>query len=140
MINLILASHGDLANGMKNSLKMLCGDVADSLKTVSLAESDSTEGFRERLLQNIESEVENVIVIDIPGGTPGNQSLLLSNELENVHVVSFLNSPLVLELLFTRDSAGNVEDYINNALNSCKNSLGYLSTQLDPQDDDIDLL
>lgn len=112
MINIILACHGKLASGIKNSLKILLGDESKYINTAELFEDTETESYYKTLEDKLifNKNVINVIVIDLPGGTPSNQALVLSVNYQNVEVISTINLPLIIELLLSREEINNKKD------------------------------
>ena len=51
-------------------------------------------------------ECEGVLVFcDLLGGTPFNQSMLISQDVDNVEVVAGTNLPMLIELVMTRSFA-----------------------------------
>lgn len=115
MINIILASHGSLAEGMVDSVSMLYGKP-ECFHSVCLRAEDVAEAFGERIESLLDLNVDNIILTDILGGTPFNQGMLLSERYSNVRVVAGMNLGMILELLMQREvlSLSDCVDYIVN--------------------------
>ena len=105
MIGIIIISHGILADGLLESSKMLCGEN-ESVISVKLEPTDSPDMLRENLKAAID-EVDGgkgiLILADIPGGTPANQSVFLQNHRDDIEVITGVNLPLLVEAIMIRD-------------------------------------
>lgn len=122
-MKLILVSHEGVASGIKKSVDMITGDV-ENIEIVELTEKNGVTGFTEQLASKMkklsESNSEYIIIADLKGGTPFNQSMLAiyENDLVNiVNLISGLNLPLVLEALFTPEiDASNIVELGKNSI------------------------
>lgn len=96
----ILASHGDFSKGLKDSLKMILGGMADQIRDYSLYPGENASDFRENLEEEIKgcSDTEYVILTDVFGGSVCNALMTLS-AYENVKVFAGMNFSLAAELL-----------------------------------------
>lgn len=107
MLNIILVSHGKIAEAMISSAEMIIGQIPN-LFAVELAEEDSPNVFSDRIVEVLESnqtEKGTLIFADLPGATPFNESASLANENKNITVVSGLNLPMLLEAVIQRDNS-----------------------------------
>lgn len=55
---IVLASHGNLAEGMKNSLQVILGSEADSVTTFCLTRQNDIEDFKISLLSSAKNNRE----------------------------------------------------------------------------------
>ena len=70
MAKIILASHGGLSKGMKDSVSMIVGDLAKDIETYSLLPGENPEDFYQEVLNEAkESEEQFLILCDIKGGS-----------------------------------------------------------------------
>ena len=137
MINIILASHGSLAEGMVDSVSMLCGKP-ECFHNICLRAEDVAEVFGERIESLLDLNVDNIILTDILGGTPFNQGMLLSEKYSNVRVVAGMNLGMILELLMQREIL-SLSDCVDHIVNVGKDSV--ISPSLDEsEEDDMDEL
>ena len=115
MVGIVLASHGLLAEGMKNAAEMLFGDVSQ-MACVSLQPGQSPEEYQEELAfaaQSVDSGDGAIILCDIIGGTPSNRAAFLMSKYQ---VISGINLALVLELLGQRlDNSVDIPMLVRNA-------------------------
>lgn len=111
MLNIILVSHGKLAQAMISSAEMIVGQIPN-LFAVELAEADAPEAISARMAEIIESnqaEEGTLILVDLPGATPFNEAASFAYENSSVSVVSGLNLPMLLEAVLQRDSSSLIE-------------------------------
>ena len=70
MAKIILASHGGLSKGMKDSVSMIVGDLAKDIETYSLLPGQNPEDFYQEVLKEAkECEEQILILCDIKGGS-----------------------------------------------------------------------
>lgn len=106
-MELLLVSHKGIASGIKTAAAMTIGDVADSIQVIELTAEDGIDVFTEQLdaclLSWLKDGRKGLILADLKGGTPYNRAeMLLSqhNFKEQAKVISGMNFPLVLDVLF----------------------------------------
>ena len=96
MAKIILASHGGLSKGMKDSVSMIVGDLAKDIETYSLLPGQNPEDFYQEVLKEAkECEEQILILCDIKGGSV-HTALSKLAVLDNVMVFSGMNMGLVL--------------------------------------------
>ncbi|MFR8367792.1 MAG: PTS sugar transporter subunit IIA, partial [Faecalibacillus intestinalis] len=97
MAKIILASHGGLSKGMKDSVSMIVGDLAKDIETYSLLPGQNPEDFYQEVLKEAkECEEQILILCDIKGGSV-HTALSKLAVLDNVMVFSGMNMGLVLD-------------------------------------------
>ena len=108
MTGIILASHGGLAEGVKQSAGMVFGPQED-LVAVTLLPEDGPDSFRAKLeaaVNTLSNKEEVLFLVDLLGGTPFNQSVLLSTKLsQECRVFTGTNLPFLLTILFDREDS-----------------------------------
>ncbi len=99
MNQIILASHGGLAEGARDTLSMVLGDVPN-VHVVSLARDDMEPVTREfeRLLDSFDSDDAVYICTDMLGSSVNNAAVELMHRRGSCTVISGMNMPLVLAL------------------------------------------
>jgi PTS system mannose-specific IIA component len=106
MIGIVLAAHGPLPNALIESAKMILGDV-EQVFSLSLMPDDNLDGLVERMqttAANADTGDGVLILLDLFGGTPSNAATLLTQQMRDVHAVSGVNVPMLLETLMARRS------------------------------------
>lgn len=103
MFQLLLVSHGDLAESMLKSAEMIVGPQPE-IKTLCLYPEDTPEGFREKVNSILEEwKGEDIMVLsDIRSGTPFNASASLMQNHKFRHI-SGINLGMLIEALIDRD-------------------------------------
>ena len=97
MAKIILASHGGLSKGMKDSVSMIVGDLATDIETYSLLPGQNPEDFYQEVLKEAKESDEQILILcDIKGGSV-HTALSKLAVLENVMVFSGMNMGLVLD-------------------------------------------
>ncbi|MBE6103632.1 MAG: PTS sugar transporter subunit IIA [Erysipelotrichaceae bacterium] len=104
MQSILLISHGEMANGVKNALTMFFGKDIPQLESLALKPELGAEEFGEQIrtkLKELESDEGTVIFADLLGGTPFNQAALLLND--KTDLIVGVNLPMLMEFLATRE-------------------------------------
>lgn len=55
-----------------------------------------------------ECEEGVIVFVDLLGGTPFNQSMMIANDVDKLEIVTGSNLPMIIELLFARNGATDV--------------------------------
>ena len=105
MKNIILVSHGLLAEGVKSSLEMIAGKQPN-LYTISLTPDSDNLQFGEEL-ENMMGTLsgKTIIIADLLGGTPANVSLQKYMDNPDVEIMSGLSLPVALQCVLGGDRA-----------------------------------
>lgn len=113
MHNIILISHGSMAEGVKASLEMIVGKQ-DHVHVVALTPDGDNRQFEEELLKKMKAlNGSSLIIADLLGGTPCNVALSNYLESENVEIIAGMSLPLVIEA--TLNSTATVKELIQAA-------------------------
>ena len=113
MQNIILISHGSMAEGVKASLEMIVGKQ-DHVHVVALTPDGVNRQFEEELLKKMKAlNGSSLIIADLLGGTPCNVALSNYLESENVEIIAGMSLPLVIEA--TLNSTATVKELIQAA-------------------------
>lgn len=118
MIGLIITGHGQFAEGIHDATEMIAGKQENYKKVLFLEGMDLT-ALQDELKENIDSLLSTnqgvVILTDLKGGTPFNNSMLLSTAYENVEVISGTNLPISIEASMhsqIKEDAKELADYL----------------------------
>lgn len=100
MYSIIVMSHGDMANGLKDTMMMILGEQED-IYFISFTPSDSIEDFRKRvnvIYHSIDEDRQVLFLTDLYGGTPNHVATAMKiAEPSRVEVLSGVNMPLLME-------------------------------------------
>lgn len=123
MYKILIVSHSELSKGLVEATKMILGD-ADGIDHIILDES-GIDVFSKKLDEKVKSITENneslLILTDIFGGTPFNQSMIKSQQYENVRVISGVNLQMVIESVMNRSN--DIDEAVENIISSTKESI-----------------
>lgn len=117
MRGIVLISHGRFAEGIKESLEMLCGQCPQVF-TVCLDSSESPNEFSNRLLNAYKQAYQygNVLVFcDVIGGTPCNLALQQLLEEQGAMLVAGMNLPMLMTAVL---QDVNIEQLVKEGQNS----------------------
>ena len=99
MNQIILASHGGLAEGARDTLSMVLGDVSN-VHVVTLARDDKEPISKEveRLVASFDANDAVYVCTDMLGSSVNNSVVELMNNGAKITVISGMNMPLMLSL------------------------------------------
>ena len=110
MNRIILASHGGLSAGMKDTVQMILGELPNLYALATLR--DETEPITvaaRRLLDGFAAEDAVYIVTDVMGGSVNNEFTLVAQSRPGMHLVTNMNLPLLIQLLFAEEGRDTAE-------------------------------
>lgn len=111
MVGFILTGHGQFSNGIKSALDMVAGDQPAFQIVPFEGSQAATYGDDLRAaITSMRAECEEgvIVFVDLLGGTPFNQSMMIAADVDKVEIVTGTNLPLLIELLFARNGATDV--------------------------------
>ena len=122
MFNIILASHGNMAEGMLDSIKLFFGDEIDKISALCIHAGDDPVEFDHQITSEIKkmgNENGTLIFVDMFGGTPGKRSAMIlkdSGLASSIKVITGMNFTMLLEVMGLREGLNNIKDLDINAL------------------------
>ncbi len=126
MVGIILASHGEFANGILQSGSMIFGDQ-DNVQAVVLKPSEGPNDIRSKMenaIASFENKDEILFLVDLWGGTPFNQaSALISEHNGNWALVAGLNLPMLIEAYAARLSMDKASDIVKHILGESRSGI-----------------
>lgn len=117
MRKILLASHGKLAAGMKNSLEMVVGEQKSiSALCAYVDDAPDPRDVFEREISQMAPGDELIIVTDVLGGSVNNEASQF-NGLPGVYVVTGMNLAFVLNLAIgtERSADGLIDECVAGA-------------------------
>lgn len=134
MVGIILASHGDFANGILQSASMIFGEQ-DNVRVVTLKPSDGPEDIRHKMeeaITSFENSDEILFLVDLWGGTPFNQasSLVMQNDKKRA-MVTGLNLPMLIEAYAARLSMDKASEIASHILEEGRGGIKTIPENLD---------
>ena len=135
MRKIVLASHGMLAAGMKNSLEMIAG--AQPQVDVLCAYTDEVPDLRmalKAIIEGLGPEDELVLVTDVLGGSVNTEVSQL-RDLPRVYVMTGMNLGLVLSLALA--DGDDTEAVIDECLENARAQMVRIEPDEDEEDEDF---
>lgn len=100
MVGAVVITHGRLAEALVEAAEAITGKM-EKVKTVSVANTDSTDGIRgvvSAAIKEVDSGNGVVVFTDMFGGTPTNIALSLMNS-GKVEVITGVNLPMLIKFV-----------------------------------------
>ncbi|MFV0560085.1 MAG: PTS sugar transporter subunit IIA [Enterococcus sp.] len=106
MLGIVIATHGTLAEGLKDAAAVIIGRTSNVV-TVSLKQTDDIQLFGKKIkkkIAEVNQESGVIILTDIVSASPYNQSVATISQLDRKHqemiyVIGGVNLPMVLETM-----------------------------------------
>lgn len=135
-MNLIVASHGTLCEGLADAFHMLASSEIP-ITTVSLNDT-GIDDFRKRLVAEVEKSKgtsKTLIMTDLYGGTPFNESFALYlADPENLRVVAGVNFPMLIEAGMAAQDSDNLDEIVSIAVQA--GTAGVVAANAEPDKKD----
>ncbi|AEB75627.1 PTS sugar transporter subunit IIA [Clostridium botulinum] len=135
----LIASHGELANGIKSSLDILAnkGNAVEVINAY-ITDEDYTPQIV-NFIKSISDDEQGIIFTDLFGGSVNQKSVteVLTNKSKNVFIISNVNLAIVLSLLFSVEDAFS-EEYIKKSI--VESQVTLVSTKISNYDTEKDFL
>lgn len=106
MVSLILLTHGDICSSIFNAATTMLGEQPNvfCIPTFHLTPKAIADKINE-VLQSLETSKHNTIIaVDLKGGTTWNVACKMSQDKENVAIISGVNLPMLLAFLTKRQN------------------------------------
>lgn len=136
MVGIVLATHGDFAKGILQSGSMLFGDQPD-VAAVTLQPSDGPADLRKRMedaIASFENQDEVLIMVDLWGGTPFNQSnALIDGHEDKWAIVAGLNLPMLVDAYASRMTMDSAQEIATQIAGSGRDGVKIYPTSLEPE-------
>lgn len=138
MYKIIVASHGPMAQGMKDSLEFVMGP-AENVTALCLDEegiAKFTESAKKILAEQEGKEI--LVMVDFLFGSPFNEfSKLAANCKGKMEIITGVNLPALVEAVSSQESGENIETVIPRIKESAEmKTLREVLEEEDNNDDD----
>ncbi|WP_034538321.1 mannose/fructose/sorbose PTS transporter subunit IIA [Carnobacterium inhibens] len=136
MVGIILASHGEFAEGILQSGAMIFGEQ-ENVKAITLMPSEGPEDVKAKMetaVASFDDQDEVLFLVDLWGGTPFNQANTLFEEhKEKWAIVSGLNLPMVIEAYASRLSMDSAQEIAAHIIETAKEGIKIRPEELEPK-------
>lgn len=138
MVGIILASHGQFAEGILQSGAMIFGEQ-ENVKAVTLMPSEGPDDVRKKMedaIATFTDQKEVLFLVDLWGGTPFNQA----NNLFEAHkdswaIVAGMNLPMVIEAYASRFSMNSAQEIAAHIISVAKEGVRVKPEELEPKEE-----
>ena len=136
MVGIVLASHGDLSSGIKQTASMVFGDQPDVV-SVSLQPSMGPDDLRaeiEKEVATLSDSEQVVFLVDLWGGTPFNQINGLLDGHPTWAAVTGMNLPMVITAYTLRmNPEATAHDIATGVLQESRDGVRIKPESLEPE-------
>lgn len=106
MLGIVIATHGKLSDGLKDSAEVIIG-ATNNTATVNLNQGDDVQELGMKIMDAIHEVNQGdgvIVLVDLVSASPYNQSVLVTNDLEkelqnSVYIIGGVNLPMLLETI-----------------------------------------
>lgn len=132
MIQILLVCHGRFAEGVLDTLRMVCGSDF-GIRSLSLVPGESPEEYRQ-LLSNALEECEAIdhrgtlVLADIAGGTPFNSAVYLTSRYR-MGIVAGVNVAAVMSLALEREQDDTIEALLDKARDALVMGMKFINSK-----------
>jgi len=134
MRKFLIAAHGSFSSGIKSSLDIIIGKMENVFVIDAYVDGNkSIEDELNAILGKVQADDELIVFSDLMGGSITNQILRYGLR-ENVHVISGMNLPLLIEIMLA-DADTPVKDVIENAISIAREQVVYVNTIINKEKD-----
>lgn len=138
MVGIVIASHGELAPGIKQAGSMVFGDQPN-VGAVSLMPSMGPDDIRakiEKCISSFDDQDQVLILADLWGGTPFNQaSAVLDGHEDSWAIVTGLNLPMLIEAYASRMSCESAHEVAVAVLKTAREGVRIKPEELEPAEE-----
>jgi fructoselysine and glucoselysine-specific PTS system IIA component len=134
MRKFLIAAHGSFSSGIKSSLDIIIGKVENVFVIDAYVDDNkSIEEAINAVLTNVSSEDELIVFSDLMGGSITNQILRYALK-ENVHIVSGMNLPLLIDIILA-DADIPIAAIIENGISAAREQVVYVNKLIIKEND-----
>ena len=129
MFKFVMATHGNFAKGIKESIKLIAGEF-ENLQALSCytEEKFNLNAEIEEILKYKDGEI--IVITDVFGGSVNNAFMEKTAKYKNLHVISGLNLPLMLEILGEQDEYINGAELIRESIKNSSDAVHYCNDEI----------
>lgn|SRR5699024_5846768 len=120
MKHLILASHGNFSEELKNSAEMIMGPQ-EVIHTVTLQPHEGQEDFKKKFEEAKKDLDDFVVFTDLAGGTPNNVIARYLLEGDSFPLYAGMNLPMVIGFINGEMLGDGAVDYVKEAKDNIVN-------------------
>ena len=138
MVGIIIATHGDFATGILQSASMIFGEQPN-VAAVTLQPSEGPDDVRRKMeeaVASFEDPEQVLILVDLWGGTPFNQSNgLIAGHEDKWAIVAGLNLPMLIDAYASRMMMETAHELAVQISGSAKEGVRIYPESLEPKEE-----
>lgn len=124
MVGFVIATHGKLASGFLDAVKLIIGEQ-ENIGEIGLFEGNDVSEFGLKLEKLIRQEDEGdgvIVFTDLFAASPYNQAALCASRIKDVKIqlITGVNLPMIIEAINARMMGQNIEQITNAAFETAK--------------------
>ncbi|MDN6070419.1 MAG: mannose/fructose/sorbose PTS transporter subunit IIA [Lactococcus plantarum] len=139
-IGIVIASHGEFAEGIHQSGSMIFGEQ-EKVQTVTFMPSEGPNDLRAKLdaaIATFDADDEILVLADLWSGSPFNQAsaVIGENPDRKIAIITGLNLPMLIQAYTERmmDAAAGVDQVVANIMKEAKDGIKVLPETLQPEE------
>lgn len=137
MVGIILATHGEFAEGILQSGTMIFGEQ-ENVKAITLMPSEGPDDVKAKMeaaVASFDNQDEVLFLVDLWGGTPFNQANSLYEEHKDKWaIVAGLNLPMLIEAYASRFTMESAQEIAAHILGTAKEGVRIKPEELEPKE------
>ncbi len=126
---ILIATHGKLASGFKDALKIIIGDNENITVLNAFSQVENPKDEIKSFLENLTKEDELVVFTDLMGGSV-NQMFMQYLHKYNMHLITGINLPLLCQLMLSENIT---EQVILDSIEMAKTEIKYVNKEVEKQ-------
>ncbi|GFH40169.1 mannose/fructose/sorbose PTS transporter subunit IIA [Lactococcus insecticola] len=137
-IGIVIASHGEFANGIKQSGSMIFGEQ-EKVQAVTFMPSEGPNDLRAKFdaaIATFDADDEVLVLADLWSGSPFNQAsaVMGENPDRKIAIITGLNLPMLIQAYTERmmDADAGVDKVVANIIGEAKGGIKVLPEELQP--------
>lgn len=131
MIDILVATHGDFAQGLCSAAQVIMGPV-EQLESIGLHLEDSIDEFTDQVLDFCDKAKNDVLILtDLQGASPYNASARAISQIQNKTIICLtgVNLPILLDGLVKRETM-DIEALSSDLMDTGKEGINKLALSM----------
>ncbi|WP_338214975.1 PTS sugar transporter subunit IIA [Companilactobacillus muriivasis] len=135
MRRIVVASHGSMAEGMKNTIELFAGQNENvSYISAYVKKNDDLNETIDKLFSSFSDDDKVIIFTDLMGGSVNQRLTVKAKNNPNIYIIYGFNLPIVIEAILSKEEV--TKDYIQKLVQVGKDSLGVVDLEDSKTDND----